>query len=186
MFRSLAQYKYIYYFCRYIWGSCPPPQYQKAGYASEYNIHEWGNLILIYLWFDHIFKNNLDNETSEGLLEMVCIRPHSSEVKTGRRPFYNLCLVVSGCRKDFWSRQKFVTGCYTFWSAGGFSSCIKNRLTTKLVDRRFFRSLIGRQFLIVDRSRTGCRSVWDGQRHSISKGFLGTLSTVWAFAYAWQ
>ena len=26
-------YKYIYYFCRYIWGSCPP-QYQKAGYAS--------------------------------------------------------------------------------------------------------------------------------------------------------
>ena len=22
--RSLAQYKYIYYFCRYIWGSCPP------------------------------------------------------------------------------------------------------------------------------------------------------------------
>ena len=33
--RSLAQYKYIYIFCRYISGSCPPPpQYQKAGYAT--------------------------------------------------------------------------------------------------------------------------------------------------------
>ena len=38
--RSLASlaraYKLLFFlfFCRYIWGSCPPPQYQKAGYAS--------------------------------------------------------------------------------------------------------------------------------------------------------
>ena len=31
-------------------------------------------------------------------------------------------LVVRGCRKVFWSLQKVVTGCYRFWSAGGFAA----------------------------------------------------------------
>ena len=73
-------------------------------------------------------------------------------------------LVVRGCRKVFWSRQKVANGCYRLWSAGDFCNRIGNLLPTKLVGRRFSWSLIRRP-IIGDRTRTGCRSVSDGQRH---------------------
>ena len=28
------------YFCRYIWGVFPPPQYQNAGYATDWNLFQ--------------------------------------------------------------------------------------------------------------------------------------------------